>query len=329
MSTDNYGSTPDNGSTPTAPPVPGYTPAPGDGSPATPPAPPDGSVPPAPSYGTVPPAPSYGTVPPAPSYDAVPPASSYGTVPPEAPGVGYGQSAPPPTPTPNYGQVPPASTPPDYGQAPTASPALDDGQIPPASPLSDYTQGPIASPPPDFGQTPPVAPPLSFGEMPAAQGTGQFPSAPSFPLTPAPGDFVSNSFSTPSGPLPPLASFGQRAYGFLIDWVPMIVLGLIGGLTRSVIVMILCFLLMLAWGIYNVGYLGGTTGVSYGRRMAGTKLVREDTLQPIGFGMGIGRYFAHYIDSAICGLGFLFPLFTPKRQTIADMICRSIVIVNK
>jgi len=140
---------------------------------------------------------------------------------------------------------------------------------------------------------------------------------------------MSNTFGTPSGSMPPLASFGQRAYGFVIDWGPMVILSVLTAATRNTIVGLLFSLVTLAWGIYNVGYLGGATGVTIGRKMAGTKLVKEDTLQPLGVGLGIGRYFAHYIDMMICWLGFLFPLFTPKKQTIADMIVRSVVIENK
>jgi uncharacterized RDD family membrane protein YckC len=45
--------------------------------------------------------------------------------------------------------------------------------------------------------------------------------------------------------------------------------------------------------------------------------------------MGIVRYFLHIIDCAICGVGFLFPLWTPKKQTIADMILKTIVVETK
>jgi len=80
------------------------------------------------------------------------------------------------------------------------------------------------------------------------------------------------------------------------------------------------------YGLINIGYFGGSTGVSLGRKFAGTKLVREETLQPIGPGQGIGRYILHVIDEAIFCVGFLFPLWTTKKQTIADMIMNTIVI---
>jgi uncharacterized RDD family membrane protein YckC len=125
-----------------------------------------------------------------------------------------------------------------------------------------------------------------------------------------------------------LAEWPQRALGALIDWgIPMVVSmigGVIGGLIGSIF-----SLAALAAMIYNTGYLAGTTGYSYGRKIAGTKLVSEKTLQPIGFGMAVGRYFVHCLDGAILMIGFLFPLFTPKKQTIADMLMGTLVLDEK
>jgi uncharacterized RDD family membrane protein YckC len=53
------------------------------------------------------------------------------------------------------------------------------------------------------------------------------------------------------------------------------------------------------------------------------KLIKEDTGQPIGGGMGIVRYIAHAIEF---GIGWFAPLFTPKKQTFADMILGTVVV---
>ena len=50
------------------------------------------------------------------------------------------------------------------------------------------------------------------------------------------------------------------------------------------------------------------------------KVVSEKTWQPIGFGMSIVRQLVHAVDGAICYIGYLFPLWDKKRQTIADKI---------
>ena len=51
----------------------------------------------------------------------------------------------------------------------------------------------------------------------------------------------------------------------------------------------------------------------------------EETGQIIGGGMGIVRHFAHLVDSLICYIGWFFPLWDPKRQTIADKIMKTVV----
>jgi len=82
----------------------------------------------------------------------------------------------------------------------------------------------------------------------------------------------------------------------------------------------------LAWGLYNA-YLGGQTGQSTGKKQIGLKLISEQTGQVIGGGAGIGRFFAHIVDAIICYIGFLFPLWDAKRQTLADKIMKTVVIV--
>jgi hypothetical protein len=42
--------------------------------------------------------------------------------------------------------------------------------------------------------------------------------------------------------------------------------------------------------------------------------------------MSVVRQLAHVIDTAICYIGYLFPLWDPKRQTIADKIMSTICL---
>jgi uncharacterized RDD family membrane protein YckC len=88
----------------------------------------------------------------------------------------------------------------------------------------------------------------------------------------------------------------------------------------------LAWLLALAYAIWNWGYRQGTTGSSIGKSVLKFKVVSEATGQPIGFGMSIVRQLAHIVDSAICGLGYLFPLWDAKRQTFADKILSTVCL---
>jgi len=54
--------------------------------------------------------------------------------------------------------------------------------------------------------------------------------------------------------------------------------------------------------------------------------VSEKTGQPIGFGVSVVRQIAHAVDAIICYIGFLFPLWDAKRQTLADKIMSTVCL---
>jgi uncharacterized RDD family membrane protein YckC len=89
---------------------------------------------------------------------------------------------------------------------------------------------------------------------------------------------------------------------------------------------IIALLVSIAYIIWNNGYRQGTTGSSIGKSIMKFKVVSEKTRQPIGFGKSIVRQLAHIIDGAICYVGYLFPLWDAKRQTIADKIMSTICL---
>ena len=116
----------------------------------------------------------------------------------------------------------------------------------------------------------------------------------------------------------------------MIDCVaPVIVLNLLpiaavaGGRGPHLVIDAVAYLALLGFGVWNSGYLQGTTGRSLGRRVAGTKLVSIETGQPVGFGRALSRQICHVLDF---GTGFLRPLWSGKRQTFADKIVGSVVV---
>ncbi len=88
----------------------------------------------------------------------------------------------------------------------------------------------------------------------------------------------------------------------------------------------LSILVGLAYLVWNYGYKQGTTGSSIGKSVLKFKVVSEQTGQPIGFGMSVVRQLAHLVDGAICYVGYLFPLWDAKRQTIADKMIKTICV---
>ena len=177
--------------------------------------------------------------------------------------------------------------------------------MPPEPP--DPTGG---QPPPGYGAPPP--PPPGYG-----------PPQPGYGMSPAPPGYGAPMSGAWAGP--PLASWGERAVSYLIDYLgPALVAGFIQ-FSVSYSLGTLLWLAALAWGLYNA-YLGGQTGQSTGKKQAGLRLLREQDGQVIGGGLGIGRFFLHIVDAIPCYVGFLWPLWDAKKQTFADKILKTVVV---
>jgi uncharacterized RDD family membrane protein YckC len=82
---------------------------------------------------------------------------------------------------------------------------------------------------------------------------------------------------------------------------------------------------VLAFGI-NRWFVAGRTGQSLGKRAMGLSLLRPGTARPVGVGRAFLRDLAHLLDTAICYLGFLLPIWDRRRQTIADKVVNSVVV---
>ena len=271
--------------------------------------------------------PDAGYVPPA----APSPVDPYG----QSPAAGY-QTPYPSQPADPYGQPPvygqPAADP--YGQAPAApygqAPADPYGQPAYGQPADPYGQAPAAP----YGQQPAYGQPPAdpYGQQQPAYGQptdpynqpgyGQ-PAAPAYPPVGYPPVPVAGGGA--------LVDWPKRALGGLVDYVaPSIVISVLASLlgnANSTLGSVVSFVLGIGWWAF-LGYKSGTTGVTLGRSIAKTKLVGEATGQPIGVTNGILRQLAHIVDSIICYIGWLFPLWDAKKQTLADKIMKTVVIDN-
>ena len=134
---------------------------------------------------------------------------------------------------------------------------------------------------------------------------------------------------------PPVAysDWITRVGAYLIDAAPIIG-GYIVAAILAVIVhsggfaVFLYFLVVaggLGWTVYNRWIMGGQ-GQSLGKRVLKVRLVSEETGQPVGTLNAFIRDIAHIVDSIICDIGYLFPLWDAKRQTLADKIMKTVVI---
>jgi uncharacterized RDD family membrane protein YckC len=117
-------------------------------------------------------------------------------------------------------------------------------------------------------------------------------------------------------------------------YLAVFIVGLIlGAIVRplGLLVWVLGYLATIVYVFWNVAYRQGTTGQSIGKQAQGIMLVKEETLQPIGFGMALVRYLvAGAISGVTCGiyglLDLLWPLWDTKRQRLTDKILGNAVI---
>ncbi len=84
--------------------------------------------------------------------------------------------------------------------------------------------------------------------------------------------------------------------------------------------------LLLLWFLWNLTYLVGTTGQSWGRKIAGVKVVDVEG-RPVGFWRALGRnLFAMYISAPLIYLGFLWVIWDSQKQAWHDKIFRTFVV---
>ncbi|GGK35155.1 hypothetical protein GCM10010124_29800 [Pilimelia terevasa] len=85
-------------------------------------------------------------------------------------------------------------------------------------------------------------------------------------------------------------------------------------------------LISLGLWVFNRLIRQGGTGQSWGKSVLGLRLVGEETGRPVGAGMAFVRELAHVIDQVLCMVGYLFPLWDTRRQTIADKLLKTVVV---
>jgi len=151
--------------------------------------------------------------------------------------------------------------------------------------------------------------------------------------------FEAQGYGVPPA-LPPLAHWGLRVGAYLVDLlllVPGYVVVVIGGVLGSgsdgsalgPVLMAVGYLAIVGTMIWNLFVRQGSTGWSVGKQAVGIRLLKEETMQPMGGGLAFVRYLAHILDGLPCYLGYLWPLWDNKRQTFADKIMSTVVVVQK
>lgn len=185
----------------------------------------------------------------------------------------------------------------------------------------------------------------------------ELPSSPPesrYPPPPPPGSWPYQGAGVPPGGAagpPPLADYGIRLGGWLIDWVLLAAVSIVvllvtnsvhtyhtvlssngqfvhqsgfnigpGGIALQAVVVI----------IYGAILCGLPRGQTVGMMMVGTRVIDERLGGPIGFPRAFGRAAFEYLLAVFLFfpwvIDMLFPLWDPKRQTLHDKVTRSVVV---
>ncbi|WTX00794.1 RDD family protein (plasmid) [Streptomycetaceae bacterium NBC_01309] len=152
-----------------------------------------------------------------------------------------------------------------------------------------------------------------------------------------PGRGYSKAPKSEQGPRPPesggsYANWGYRFGATLIATLIAIAIGLpflAAGIAKDTVALVaMCYVAIFAWQIYQL-HRQGSTGSTIGKKQLGIRVVRESDGRPLGFGMAFVRLLAHALDGLPFCIGFLWPLWDKKKQTFADKVCGSVVLLNK
>jgi uncharacterized RDD family membrane protein YckC len=216
-----------------------------------------------------------------------------------------------------------------YPPPPGPNPNNPYEQQPPQQPYG-YPQQPPQVPPqggqPAYGY-PQQAPQNPYGQQAGQPGYG-------YPQQAAPGYGYPQQGAVGYGYAPQYAGWGSRVGSYLLDALIVgVPYGILYGIGASFIYdspglattfMLLGFAVLIGLLLW-ICYKEGTTGQTPGKKVLGTATLSEATGQPIGFGMAFVRKLAHFLDG-ICYIGYLWPLWDSKRQTLADKICSTVVV---
>lgn len=84
-----------------------------------------------------------------------------------------------------------------------------------------------------------------------------------------------------------------------------------------------------AYLVWNYGHRQGVSGSSVGKSVLRFQVLDEKTWRPVGFGASVLRQAVHLLDAAVCFIGFLFPLWDRRRQTLADKLTGTVCVPKR
>ena len=132
------------------------------------------------------------------------------------------------------------------------------------------------------------------------------------------------------------ANYGQRVVAYIIDFaaafagiiVVLILAAIFGAISDALggIVLILGYLGVLGFSIWNIVIRQGQTGQTLGKSQQNIKLVADATNQPVGGGMAFVRYLLGSLLTSLCYIDLLWPLWDEQKKRLTDKILNFSVV---
>lgn len=142
----------------------------------------------------------------------------------------------------------------------------------------------------------------------------------------------------------PPAEWVQRFVAYLINWAIMVGIIIVGIGVGAVIsganeglgtvIIVLAYVGLAAFAFHQFVYQQGTVGTTIGKTQQKIKLVKDDTGQPPGIGLALGRMLiAWLISTFTCGiyglLDVLWPLWDNEKKRLTDKILNLSVVQSQ
>lgn len=222
-------------------------------------------------------------------------------------------------------------------ETPAAAAAAPPPQVAPAPPPRPAPPPPVASPPPPVAAPPP---PVAAPPPPVATPPPQPTPPPAARPASAAAIATSSAAARPAAAGGEFAGFWIRVAAYVIDAVIVglamtvitLPMGLLTGLLAqrspglAIAIVALTWLVAVAAGLGYVLYFWALHGATLGKKVLGLKILREDGVEPMGWGKAGMRLLGYVVSGFILYIGFIMVAFTDRKRGLHDMIAGTIVV---
>ena len=146
---------------------------------------------------------------------------------------------------------------------------------------------------------------------------------------------VDQSIDSETGSSRTDASFLRRAFALAVDLIPPVVVSAAAIAIAEVVdspickvlawIVVICATIFVGW---NSVVCQGRSGTTVGKKLVRLRLVSEIDHTPLGIPRAGARFACHLVDTVPLLIGWLWPLWDSKRQTLSDKFVRSVVIAD-